>query len=546
MSRLPRRRLTWCKDNAHRFSPAPPSESVSAQASTVCGILPSREIAPVSPALHCGDAASFDSFSLAFSPVEQLRRHWVWLLIPAGMLVFSLLVVVLSSQLSTPRWVRSLAVVAEWLFSLTSLAANCAFLASFYPFEQGMAFTGVGLLSFSLLSHAGYSVYLVRTCSQAGKAARTLACLLSVVDLSPLHLLEAGDRFRDEVRSFRAANVFFRLLPLLVLQALSLPTVVPTLTLVAMFINACLLLTWVVEEVSFLVRLARAREGSKARGPDPSALKVPLLGTDQPETPASRSPLDRVFLWVSLPLVTLSFLPQMMTLVGLPFVIGCLRRFITAGEATHSPLERRGLFLVSLNMVSFFLVMGVVLPGVSAVGMLLNVYNSLQHRFTGVKSTTFGSFRHSLQTQFSLLSFCFLPLLDRPPVVRLERHSSLGDFSWWKTAFVILWLLAVEVALPVSDIVTDFVFSFQLLGLSRDPVLTDRDELAAWAIVSFASTALGLLAALPKLLLILLPVIRSPSFGRLREVSIAHSVFAPPLLDQLEDLGALPPAAPRR
>ena len=243
------------------------------------------------------------------------------------------------------------------------------------------------------------------------------------------------------------------------------------LTLVAIFFNSLGFLLLLFSEVLTLgTKSSTNRDGVIS---DINPLKLPLLDQNPEEAqPGLDSLIFRFLYWISLPLVIASFIPQVLTLVGIPHTIACIRRFMSEGSSP-SRVETRGLFLLPLNTVSFFVVMCVLLPGISLVGMLLSLYNKVQFFFTGEKSKLFGGFRQAIQFLLALLSFCYRIFLEKPPVIRFEKMSNV-DFSGWKAVAVVLWFVTFEIGLAIYDVVTDFLFANQLLTLSQDLILTDR------------------------------------------------------------------------
>ena len=67
-----------------------------------------------------------------------------------------------------------------------------------------------------------------------------------------------------------------------------------------------------------------------------------------------------------------------------------------------------------------------------------------------------------------------------------------------------------------------------LAELSGDPDLANRGELQISTIVSFASSSIGLISAIAKFVFIVYPFVRTPSLASIRDIAVAHSVFAPP------------------
>jgi len=161
------------------------------------------------------------------------------------------------------------------------------------------------------------------------------------------------------------------------------------------------------------------------------------------------------------------------------------------------------------------------------VGLLLGLYNKVQIYFTHEKSQLFGDFRQAIQYLLALLSFSYWIFLEELPVIRFEKFSKV-EFSGWKAAGIVVLFLVLDVALSIPPVVTDFLFANQLLTLSRDQILTDRDQLFVWAVLSFISSGIGLLCGVMKLALMLYPLFPHPSIHILKEISISNSIFGAP------------------
>ena len=128
-------------------------------------------------------------------------------------------------------------IFSQWLTSLGSIILNCLFLANFYQFDEIVTWIGVGFLAFAFMSNLGFSIYLSRSSSKIDKVANTLAFFASLIDVSPFYCVDKDMQFKVEVSSFRLGNVFYQTLPMIVLQAYSLSTVSPIISLVTIAMN---------------------------------------------------------------------------------------------------------------------------------------------------------------------------------------------------------------------------------------------------------------------------------------------------------------------
>lgn len=100
--------------------------------------------------------------------------------------------------------------------------------------------------------------------------------------------------------------------------------------------------------------------------------------------------------------------------------------------------------------------LAVILPFLSAVGLLLPLYNKVQFQFTGTTSAAFESFRSALQSLVAALASCYFPRLERVPAIPLVTFTSQDHLPLWKVVAAVCWFGAFEIALPVVDVVTTF------------------------------------------------------------------------------------------
>jgi len=99
--------------------------------------------------------------------------------------------------------------------------------------------------------------------------------------------------------------------------------------------------------------------------------------------------------------------------------------------------------------------------------------------------------RSSFSHLIALLLFSYFPFLSQIPSV----NEPLGENSIpiWKKVGAFFWLLIIHLGISLSDVITDLLFSLELLRLHDDPILDRRDELFIWMIVSFVATCMGAL-----------------------------------------------------
>jgi len=226
---------------------------------------------------------------------------------------------------------------------------------------------------------------------------------------------------------------------------------------------------------------------------------------------------QKLLLFFSLPFVVLSFLPHFGCLFGFPFAANSIRGFTglgnergeatigeytslisnmpkTAGEREESSWWiNRGLFLLPLNLFSFGFTMLMVWPLLSLAGLLLGLLQLLERltKRTEIKEVSL-CYRLSLHWLLGSFLLLYFPLLfERPP--KIFEIPDDESFSFSKRLLGSAYYVTFELLMPMINVLTDFLFSFQLLGIYQDPFLERKGELLAWVIVSFVATSCGAL-----------------------------------------------------
>ena len=469
----------------------------------------------------------------------------MWLSLPLGALFLALVTKVFSLWFPQSVLLQAVDAVTHWIFSAAALSLNIYSVAELIPFDFGIAVAELCFLSFWLAVNIAFSGFLFWLYFERGIPRHRwhlVLCVVAPLDLGVFFLGDPDRKISQEISALRIGTAFFQFLPLLVLQLFSLEDVAPPGVICAVIFNSFGLGLALIQEISLWSLYVRTNDVSSRQ----NTLQTPLLdgdsvadlqggeGDDVEEEEVNEEP-KIFFRWLNVavfPLVALSLLPQLITVIGIPWTATSLRRFLFSsdlGASTStrglSPLQKRGLFLLALNWLSFVAVLLLILPFLSAAGLFFAFYNKLNMQRTGEKAKIFGDFRASLQSLISVMAFCYLPLLSTPPVIRVEKFTSQKVLSKWKIVFVVLLLLVTEVALPIVGTVTDVNYSLHLLDISSDPTLSDRGTLFIWTVVSFAAGALGLALSLATFLLLISPWLQAPSARAFLDVIIGASVF---------------------
>ena len=337
-----------------------------------------------------------------------------------------------------------------------------------------------------------------------------------------------------KVGSPRMAGAWFQHAPFFLLQVLSLWTVAPAITLVTIAFNCLFLVHEIAHETTRWLRY-RSRQAAEhemafldphqARSDSVSSAAAPdTLFFSGRDNPISEGP--PLFYWLlrlTSVLVAVSLIPQLFTIFGIPMVMTCLKRLqlVYRDPYTGSQLagstdnslpwhSSRGMFLVPLNILSMGAVLMVVLPVFTVFSPILWCVNMIYQKSRIDDVALFTRLRESIRLLVESLAFAYLPFLLVPPAETGEdgpkreelgapndpkEKKGLGPVSW-VTAF--LWFIAVEIVVPIVDIITDFQFATQLLIIWKDPALEDPSALLVWVLLSFLSSGAGVFLELAK------------------------------------------------
>jgi len=287
---------------------------------------------------------------------------------------------------------------------------------------------------------------------------------------------------------------------MLVVQFLSLSEYSPLSTLIFISFNLCFLVAYFFDTFLFSITHYERRhiqiDPQESEDPLSSFPYQSLNGDDDIDT-ARPFPI----LWIIvLPLFTLSILYQTFTIVGIPHFLRSVRKalaqakketraseFTREREAPISLIEAMGMFLIPLNLLFFLFLMLLILPFGTTVLAGLWVAKKLEQKKEG---SAFDEFRLSCQLLVAYLFLCYFPYFSSIPELR-KRHEEAPDPPLWKAVISFLWLFLLRFGLPLSDVITDLLFSLQLLWIWSDENLGGREELLVWLVISFLATGVG-------------------------------------------------------
>jgi len=257
------------------------------------------------------------------------------------------------------------------------------------------------------------------------------------------------------------------------------------------------------------------------------------LDSNTTKAPAYLRPLFRL----TAPVIIISLLPQALTLVGIPFFRACVRRLYLAGRSnlegrsleSGSQLgrfEERGTFLIPLNIISLLLACLFLLPIITCAAFFVPVFNRLPFRIRRGWFVNLEHLRDSLHALVGIVAFAYFPFFTTVPVITKKNPDENGPFPLWKLVVSFSWLVWFDVGFPIFDVVTDFQYSTQLLTLSRDPFLSERESLFVWSVFGFISSSWGLIFAILKVGFLFFPLLyKKVTRSDLEKIFISASPF---------------------
>lgn len=231
------------------------------------------------------------------------------------------------------------------------------------------------------------------------------------------------------------------------------------------------------------------------------------VGKDGSLAPYLRYFLYPLVLFIS-PLVPVTFLIHFATGFGIPFAMASLHRFVyiwradsTRAKVSKKPddwlltwYQARGTFLLPINLVGQILVLMLFFTVVTIMGIvvfLIHLFGLAMCFNPAFFSDLDRSFKQSYDLVLSHLFWVYFPFFRDPPGVRAPMVEKKNGHTTSETVLSYVYFFAAELAIPVADLTTDFIFSFALLKRYNDPLQGERNILYAWMIVAFISTSLG-------------------------------------------------------
>ena len=264
-----------------------------------------------------------------------------------------------------------------------------------------------------------------------------------------------------------------------------------------------------------------------------------------------REPYLSVFLYplvlVLTPFVSLTFLPHLLTGFGIPLAMASFKRFLylwkgdPSGEEIRNHrddwnltwYQARGTFLLPVNLIGQVIVLLVFFATVTVMGMVVGLLAAITRFLLCRRDSArviVSSFKQAYDFVLSYLFWIYFPYFTGPPSIR-EAADQSGEFKYSTVENIIthIYFFVGELAIPIADVTTDFIYAFALLSHYRDPNQGQREILFNWLIVAFVSTCFGAAAELFRITFLTRKLSRR-GFNRQGLARLVHeisSIFVP-------------------
>jgi len=430
-------------------------------------------------------------------------------------------------------WV--LVIFVNIVFSLLAWIYNVMFIVDVSSFDSTIGYLGVILLSFSFICAVSFVCLLLflhinglRQIPKELLLRFVVMTILGLADISSFHHFRDLPTYSEEVvDALRLGKVFLQYTPLIILQFASFSVANTPVFVASLFYNGLELLSIISFELAKWTREARSPTNS-SRPKSGSILQVPLLDRDDAQqleeeeaeergegepTEGDMDPGDfdivivnlprsHILTYAAIPLLLISILPQTLTILGLPFCFAVVRRYLLACKDSQvdssqarglSWFEMRGYSLVIVNMLSFMIILMILLPFGSVTEVFFYVIKLAQRRKGSWGDARYHQVRDSLHSLLGKLAYALLPFLSNIPRTRLPKPSIVCTPSFLMRIALVLWFVGWSIVAPLVSLTTGFQYSAQLLMISEDEVIQDRQALVAWVNTSFFACSIGLI-----------------------------------------------------
>jgi len=464
--------------------------------------------------------------TIALSPRTQFQNHNQYFLFPlltTIVVVLLFLVPTILNRLSILATFSSHLIPTAWMVLVLCVElANFWFLYQLYQVSDKIFYTGVAFFAVYLAISIVYSLVflffsLIDSSSPFAKG--TLGSLLILCRLNFCVSFALSEEKENQKlfcsqplpgvsqATLNSLAAFFLCFPMLFLQISSLSLFFPVISIIAIFLNGLLIAFFFTE---FLVTLiTRRRQGGfftilEDEGLEERNYFELASPISEPEG-VKATFLPSLCFWLS-PVFFLSLLPQALTLVGIPFLLRSALRYLDLQKRGENPqdyyripiqqemgwAETRGLFLIPLGSLSLLFFLVLTLPFLTLALLLLAFAEQLRSASSKGEGDPLAELRLSVKLLVACLFYCYFPFLSEVPGIS-QNQAVDASLSLWARILAILWVFSLEYGIPISDFVTDILFSLNLFYLWDDPFLERRDELYQWMVLSFVATGLGFL-----------------------------------------------------
>jgi len=491
-------------------------------------------------------SSAIDTPCVSETALEEIREKPLLFVLP-----FALFIIVLVATIVLVffvQWTRKDGVVfiLQWTFSVTTLAFDIWFLVLVYYGSKTLFGVGLGFLLFWFLSNLVYVAFCTNVFSQenmewfiSSRTPMVPVALMALFDVMVYRLLSSkfmavsgfveGSRndLRQLVESLGLINLVLRDIPFVILQALSIFWLQYTPIIILMGFVFSLLMAVSVLGPEIFQWFRHGGVGKKIESEifthdEDGASYTSRLSSKYADFDADDvqdEEFEPIFWGVMIkfasPFVLLSFIPQVLTGLGLPFALSCLRRFqCTIKSRQQSPLlgdnqlereftwhGRRGFFLLTMNALSFLAVLVCVLPLLTLGGLAMGAIRlAMMPTKSLYLNDLFFEYRRSLHWLIGHLLWSYFPFFELAPTLR-GLPQDFAAPSKIRKILALVWYLVIEVVANWLNLALDIYFAVYLLRLYEDPYLQMREDLHYWMIVAFVAAGNGCVTEAVKLAL---------------------------------------------
>ena len=246
-------------------------------------------------------------------------------------------------------------------------------------------------------------------------------------------------------------------------------------------------------------------EDSPAAGNTTPFLRKKSSVSSKVAKPSEDDRFLQVFLYITFPIVAVSVIPHVLSIIGIPYASLMLRRFRASMRRTpllqSNPIyrtnwySRRGVFLFVVNCLGFAITVFLMLPLITLIALVLKIGDWALY-FLGRSDTLAVSpaakFQKSSQTLIGIILWCYLPQQQSPYTIPFKPNLTNVENNLFKF-LAGCWFLGFDIVLPVLSIATNFLLYNDLIAslvYVLDP--SHQDDLEKYIRIALAASIIGL------------------------------------------------------